>query len=399
MKINQIILEKRESKDQRMNDAGEIVGKTGKLLSKHPFIDDQVAVFHGPNSKSWDHDMVKLARKLEKSGVARNQIWQKTGVFRNPNGDWRMEINDYNMKVKQIPKAGRALRLGDVIDHPELFKAYPHLKKMPIKGYRGNENELNMSAMGYYLPAEQSISIRVPYGVTGRNQEQWARTLVHELQHAIQAIEKPISNKFRGDDERIKQQLAKAGIHQMDYDIYLSYWKEVDARQAADRMQNTPEFNKTFVPTPDDTEYWQVDKDINPFPGGVLADHPSKYPEYYKSLLSIKNPFFGTKPNMAPFQDPDYNKGNNKGGTDQSNDNQLRGRNSRYRNKPGDRAGVIKTPVQKPTPVVNQPKPSPVVKQPAPPVVKQPAPVKKPKPAPTSNPGDKAGVNKPKGTK
>ena len=383
-------MEKLPSKDQRMNDAGEIVGKNGKVASKHPFIDNQVAVFHGPNSKLWSFDMLKLARKLEKNGVARNGIWKKTGMFRNSNGDWRMEISDYGMKVKQIPAPGRTLLLKDVIDHPELFKAYPHLAKMPISSYKGNENDLNRIALGYYSPANMSISMQhTDYRSQGRTKDAWARTLVHEIQHAIQAIEKPRSAKFRGTDEKIKAELAKAGIRQTDHQIYLSYWKEVDARLVQQRLDKDREsppvpgkesFNQMFAPTPRDTEYWQVDKEPNQ-PGDKIADHPSKYAPYYNDMMTILNPFFGGG-NMEPYQKPGYNKGNNKGATDQSNSSRLK-RGSRYRNKPGDTAKVSTPPVQQPAPVANQPAP----------------PVKKPKQAPASNPGNKAGVNKSKGTK
>lgn len=325
MKIKDIIMERLPK-----NDDEEVKGKGDKYKSSHPFIDDKVAVFHGPNSASWNPEMVDLARKLEKRGQDRQSIWKATGVFRNSNGDWRMEISDYGMQIKTIPKVGQTLKLGDVIDHPELFKAYPRLKNMPVRGY--GDEDAHADALGYYDPGKFNIAMKIPGDYWGP--EEWRRTMAHELQHVIQGIEKPGSLKLQGDDEAWKAALSKAGVDVSDYELYQSWWKEVDARLVGDRLDMKPDFNKIFAPTSRDTKYWQVDDTDNRTPGTRVTTHPSQYPDWVPDSVTIPNPFY--KDNMNPFQnDPDYKHGNNQGAVDQSNKghNQLK---SPYRNQKRD---------------------------------------------------------------
>jgi len=361
------IAEKLPTKDQEE----EHENNDGTVSSKHPFIGDKVAVFHGPNSKEWDYDMVNLAKKLEKTGATRQSIWKRTGVFRNSNGDWRMEISDYDMAVKRIPQRGEVLKMGDVIDHPELFKAYPLLAKMPIKGYDARDD---MFTLGYYDPSVHHIAMRMPDGSQDDGDmalanQRWRRTMAHEIQHAIQAIEKPLSNQWKGDNDKIQADLKRAGIDQTDHQVYKSYWKEIDARLVGGRVEQKPEFNKEFVPVPKDTEFMQVDNERNRPPGDSLSTHHSKYPSHAVGSVTIKNPFYHD--NMAPYQnDRDYQHGNSKGAVDDSG----LGRSSPYRNKPGHSSNNTSDTVNTSTPVslAKQPKPTPP--KPTPPKVnKQPS--------------------------
>lgn len=351
MKINDIITEKLE--DLPINDAGEVTGKEGKFASPHPFIGDRVAVFHGPNSKKWSPEMVKLARKLEKNGANRQSIWKRTGVFRNSNGDWRMEISDYNMAVKKVPQRNEILTLDQVIDHPELFKAYPLLKNMPVKGYDIRDDG---TTLGYYDPSVHHLAMRTPDGSQDGGdltlaKQRWRRTMAHEIQHAIQAIEKPLSQKFKGDNDRIKADLKKAGVDVTSHQVYKAWWKEIDARLVSDRLKNKPEFNKEFSPTNVDTKWWQVDNSPNPPPGKVIAKTPSKYPTAAVDSLILANPFVNN--DMEPFQnDPTYNKGNSQGAKDQSNDGYF---SSPYRNTLGGASNKTGTDYEKLTPVKQPP--------------------------------------------
>lgn len=351
MKILDIIME-----SLPRNDADEIVGKGGKFKGKHPFIGDQVAVFHGPNSKSWDPEMIRLAAKLEKLGQNREKIWAATGVFRNSNGDWRMEISDYNMKVKGIPEHGKAMKLGDVINHPELFKAYPLLKNMPIHSYKQGQDPNNVNALGYYLPSTKSIGIQLPVDDSstqvGQDFMQWKRTLVHEIQHAIQNIEKPRSMKSGNSDHEIKKALKRAGIDQSDYQVYAAWWKEVDARMADSRLEVDPDTAKYFVPTSWDTDYVQVDLKPNLPPGEIVAKHPALYPEIKEpDMVSIKNPYMGVDDqHRYPYKlSPTYNHGNMQGSVDVSADGHKQ-LVSPYRNKPTGTGAPASSPRPKPRP-------------------------------------------------
>ena len=354
----------KEQKGQEQTD--------GITLDTHPFIGDQVAVFHGPNSESWDIKKVNQAKKLEKQGVSRNDIWKQTGVFRNSNGDWRMEISDYGIKVKQIPDKGRSLKLGDVIDHPELFKAYPHLKNMPIRGYASTSDVYGFEPVGYYESRFQNIHMKIPAFMTtggtkrpARDEQirRWTRTLVHELQHAIQHIEKPRSKKFAGDNAQMIKDMKAAGYDVSEYAMYASWWREVDSRMVELRLNNPPSMNKDFVPIPLDTDIITVDKEPNMPPGKQLATHKAGH---HKAMdtVTISNIH---KTTTTPFQDdPNYQKGNSKGANDQSGGfAPSKHRNVTPSSLPAPGYGVPSLPVSKKTPKL----------------------------PPASNPGDRAGIN------
>lgn len=77
---------------------------------------------------------------------------------------------------------GESFYLPQIIDNPELYKAYPELEKVTIAFSR--KDFANHS--GSYSQDENSITI-YPQGV--RTYTDFKRTLIHEVQHAIQRIE------------------------------------------------------------------------------------------------------------------------------------------------------------------------------------------------------------------
>ena len=94
-------------------------------------------IFIGPKSQSWDAQAAKRAAELEKANVSPQKIYQETKTARMPSGDWVQEISDAPAKMTKkelvgeyYPEVGRyfeSFKLPDVIEHPELFKAYPSL--------------------------------------------------------------------------------------------------------------------------------------------------------------------------------------------------------------------------------------------------------------------------------
>ncbi len=69
--------------------------------------------------------------------------------------------------------------LGDIFDHPQLFKNYPSLKSLPVKLLINPE----FAPTGGFYSGTKTIVLAVPDLETGR------RVLLHEIQHSIQDIE------------------------------------------------------------------------------------------------------------------------------------------------------------------------------------------------------------------
>lgn len=113
-------------------------------------VDGTLGVMGGVASKTMSQESLKKARALDLKGATTDEIYNATGMWKGYEGQWRYEISDKGakltdgvlndigkMSIKDI-QAQRYLRAGEyklneVIEHPELFKAYPELKNMNVK--------------------------------------------------------------------------------------------------------------------------------------------------------------------------------------------------------------------------------------------------------------------------
>jgi len=114
----------------------------------------------------------KVGKAVEKSealeGVGK---W-----FRGSEGKMRFEIDDrgaeLNFNVNQIALGSKPRTVGQFVNHPELFKAYPELKDMPIKFNTGSGSNYGDGIIDVGLASKDL-----------------KKAVIHELQHAVQEIE------------------------------------------------------------------------------------------------------------------------------------------------------------------------------------------------------------------
>lgn len=119
------------------------------------------------------------AKQMQKAGTDNEGIRQNTGWFQDRNGDWKFEISDKNMKIKDNIKLkeNTSYKLGDILEHNTLFTMYPNLKNIDIK-FKDLKN-----VNGFYDKKQKSITINNKIINSGINLE---KTIIHELQHSIQ---------------------------------------------------------------------------------------------------------------------------------------------------------------------------------------------------------------------
>lgn len=111
----------------------------------------------------------------------------------------RFEIGDMGFKFKKtkleldkygFPKEG-SRTLGDIVDHPELFKQYPFAKD--IKLQEKGEGSLTLgskpSGGANYNPGTNTIEAHHLTDSAGYVDERTLRNIIHEIQHAIQEKE------------------------------------------------------------------------------------------------------------------------------------------------------------------------------------------------------------------
>ncbi|MCD7799560.1 MAG: hypothetical protein LUG84_09215, partial [Akkermansiaceae bacterium] len=97
----------------------------------------------------------------------------------------------------------RALKLGDILDYPELFDAYPELKEMRVYA------EFSLSRGGSYKKGIGQEAIYINELLLNRPDE-LRSVLLHEIQHAIQDIEGFAQGGTPEQAEEKQRQIAKA---------------------------------------------------------------------------------------------------------------------------------------------------------------------------------------------
>jgi len=101
-------------------------------------------MFAGRRAATADPKKFKQADEMAKKGRSREEIWEKTGLFRwerngEPISDWRFEISDEQAKAFVNPdvltptgmfKKGKSPVVSDLFQHSELYKNYPGITEV-----------------------------------------------------------------------------------------------------------------------------------------------------------------------------------------------------------------------------------------------------------------------------
>lgn len=130
---------------------------------------------------------LELARKMKKDGQDPFSIRMATGWELNTVTDkWQYEIQP-NMSIRKgiinNNNVFPGTTLEDLIDYPELFKAYPNLKNIEIKAVPYDEVDFEAN----YKPISNVIEIS--NYLLDETSKRLNPVLLHEIQHAIQVAE------------------------------------------------------------------------------------------------------------------------------------------------------------------------------------------------------------------
>ena len=217
---------------------------------------------------------LSVARKMEEEKKDSKAIKMATGWELGADGKWRYEMPDAKIKDTINVGGGQIVKryeddmlwnggkLSDVIDAPELFKAYPQLKDVLIE----TDAIMNdMPSNGEYNSKTNIITIHAD------ELKYMNGILNHEIQHAIQDIEgfakggsprlvrgevkkklNEVTKQIRQLRAEGKEDEAKAlveknrGLYNAyqkndDFNSYKSLAGEVEARNVQERMNMTPE--------------------------------------------------------------------------------------------------------------------------------------------------------------
>lgn len=156
----------------------------------------------GRNAATANLEALEQAEDLEVNGYTPGEIYRETGWFRGADGQWRFEIDDSTMRYTPERMALRLARgeayLDDVIEHPALFEAYPALREVAVAFA-----PMRKGAQGVFRRRENKIYLSDSL----KNEPE--STLIHEIQHAIQALEGFANGSSRAYWEQIVEQGGK----------------------------------------------------------------------------------------------------------------------------------------------------------------------------------------------
>ena len=97
--------------------------------------------FAGEKSATADTGLLRKAMQLDEEGRSSEDIRRETGWFKGYDGKWRYEIDDLDAHLIENPKLERHTdgeevyftgKLSDILDHGELFTAYPELRSINV---------------------------------------------------------------------------------------------------------------------------------------------------------------------------------------------------------------------------------------------------------------------------
>lgn len=151
--------------------------------------------FVGQRAATADAHALATAQERLDAGEDAESVRRDTGWFKGEDGKWRFEINDKDAKLIGLRddgdgKAHRNSDLGEVLDHPALFAAYPALRNVWVQ-IEVDQSFLDESG-AYTLarPADENTVARAAQiDVKARTESEALSVLLHEVQHDIQTIE------------------------------------------------------------------------------------------------------------------------------------------------------------------------------------------------------------------
>jgi hypothetical protein len=271
------------------------------------------AIFAGAAARTAPKAALREAERMLGAGVEEAGVTRATGISRGATDPGlRWEINDQPAKIKTTtgwavdprtkmwtdkPVASalddtgnwkHGTVLPDILDHPELYKAYPELARARVK------QPMSIDNRGAYHPdtGEFELDPRLP-------PEEQIKTILHEVQHHAQTREGFAAGSYSGDpatkaiSDQLLQQQSIDPYHEYrtrraaEHVTYRHVAGEVEARNVATRRGMSPEERRTQGPRtteqyPPEHQIFRaprgqpmLDQGIEDFAKALIESHPT----------------------------------------------------------------------------------------------------------------------------
>ena len=195
--------------------------------------------YAGQNAKSANLQTLREAQEMQKAGADMESIRKATGWHLGMEGKWRFEIDDSGLQLRgDAADLSNYTTLGELVDAPELFEAYPQLKDVRLAFA-----DLEDGERGYFSSGDNTIVLSEE--LRGAPED----TLVHEIQHAIQDVEgfaSGASPEYWARREYASGDLVTERL-QREYDRTLNRLSRADQNQYIRYMELERELDRLFL--------------------------------------------------------------------------------------------------------------------------------------------------------
>lgn len=139
-------------------------------------------------NNSWLESNYKKAREKINKGESNDNVRQETGWFKGKDGKLRFEISDNEANIIN-PEKNKRYKLRELLSHEDLYEMYPKLRNSKVK-FKDIKPLDNHIVAGQYDPITNTIEINNKLLDMNNSITRVKSTLLHEIQHNIQKIEK-----------------------------------------------------------------------------------------------------------------------------------------------------------------------------------------------------------------
>jgi hypothetical protein len=140
-------------------------------------------------------NQLRQAKNLDKKGYSQDEIFEWSGWWKGPDGKWRHELSDADAVVPNqdlvpgLAEGKSTVRfLGDVMHHPELYKAYGG-NRYPVDRVPVSIKRTSGVPRGGYNPVSKTMRVQYNPDSAPANPDLLKKLLLHETQHKIQDVE------------------------------------------------------------------------------------------------------------------------------------------------------------------------------------------------------------------
>lgn len=199
-------------------------------------------------------DLSNAALALD-AGHSADDTWKTFGAYRGTenHAPMKWEIPDQKAKfrdkgpgwTKDDLGEGYQGRLADMLDHPELFRNYPHLADTQVLTHVGPEN----LAEGSFHAGRKGHASFID--ATGKSRDELMDVILHEIQHGVQAHEgfDPGAN-YRSIKDAIMEtgKVSPAAADTKAFNTYRNNMGEAESRAVELRRKRPEAVNRADIP-------------------------------------------------------------------------------------------------------------------------------------------------------